>query len=294
MMNRILANSLLLVAIHATTLAGQTNSVENRGMVEGLMEPAQTVRVAASENATIEEILVFQGQAVKKGEPLVQLDQELLISTLQLVKNKAENRAKLDAAGIEEKVKQRRLDNLEKLGRENASLEELIRARADLELAKTAVLAAEEDMQQNRLEAKRVEVQLEKRTIRSPITGIVSRIHRQVGEFVTSADPVVVTVVDLHRLRIVIHPSSNVAQQYAKAKNALVELGPGLIEQAKVDFVSPITDAASNTVRMELLLDNANGNFRSGSRCWLVDLTATDKSFSSPKITNSADRLERK
>lgn len=292
MIYRVMVSLLVLACFHTSGLAEEATDTGVPGMFEGLIEPAQTVRVAAAENATIQEILVTQGQAVKKGEPLIQMDQDLLLSTLQLAKCKAESRAKLDAASIEVQVKQRRVDNFEKLGKENSSSEELIRARADLELAKTAVLAAEEDIQQNRLEAKRVEVQLDKRTIRSPITGIVSRIHRQVGELVTNADPIVVTVVDLHRLRIVLHPPSTVAQHYANAKTAMVGLGPGVIQETKVDFVSPVTDADSNTVRMELLLDNPNGIYRSGSRCWLVDSNAADTSMPLPKLTNTQGRLE--
>ncbi len=291
---RVMALSLVIAFIHALSAWGQATNTEHLGLVEGLIEPAQTVRIAASETATIQAILVVQGQAVKKGEPLIQMDQDLLLSTLQLAKSKAESRAKLDAANIEVQVKQRRVDNLEKLGKENSSSEELIRARADWELAKTAVLAAEEDIQQNQLEAKRVEVQLEKRTIRSPIAGVVSRIHRQVGEFVTSADPIVVTVVDLHRLRIVINPPSSVAQCYADAKTVRVGLGPGLIKEAKVDFVSPVTDAASDTVRMELLLDNPNGVYRSGSRCWLVDARTAEISLPSTKLLISQGSLELK
>jgi hypothetical protein len=70
---------------------------------------------------------------------------------------------------------------------------------------------------------------------------------------------------------------------------AKVKLASGSFCDAKVDFVSD-----SDTVRMELLLDNPNGIHRSGVRCWLVDGERLDESASLPILTGSLDKSERK
>ncbi|MGW8256304.1 MAG: hypothetical protein ACWGMZ_02340, partial [Thermoguttaceae bacterium] len=50
---------------------------------------------------------------------------------------------------------------------------------------------------------------------------------------------------------------------------------PGTAETAKgsVEFVSPITDPESSTVRMKVVLENAKGQYRSGMACFLTILS---------------------
>jgi len=40
---------------------------------------------------------------------------------------------------------------------------------------------------------------------------------------------------------------------------------------AKVEFVSPVTDSASGTVRGKFVIENADGAHRSGGRCTLAE-----------------------
>ncbi len=40
--------------------------------------------------------------------------------------------------------------------------------------------------------------------------------------------------------------------------------------EGRVEFVSPVTEADSGTVRVKVLLDNAQGQYRCGVRCALV------------------------
>ncbi len=256
----------------ATLLKSEAASAQQSTTVlaEGFAEPRQTVDVASPESGTIQDVLVKQGQKVRKGDALVQMDPESLLPSLELAKAKAEARAKLEAAKIELNVKQRRVDNLNRLGKENSSSEEMIRATADVELARTSVLAAEEEIRQSQLEAKRFEVQLERRTIRSPINGVVLRLHHEPGEFVTIAEPTLVTVADLSQLRIVLHPLAADAESLEENGRVQVRLERKAdAVEAMVDFVSPVTNADSGTVRVELLLENSDGRFRSGQRCWL-------------------------
>ncbi len=266
---RVFAFTIAIICLSVPSLFGQARTLHSPASTEGLIEPFQTVRVAAPESATIADVLVRQGQVVQKGSPLVQMDIDILQSALLVAKAKADARAKLDAAAIELDVKQRRVEILKSLGKDNASSEELIRATADCELAKAAVLAAQEERSQNQLETKRIEMQLEKRTIRSPIHGVVVRVHHQIGEFVTNLDPVVVTVAELSRLRAVIYPPTELAQTLSVDAVVGLRLEDGQSVDVTVDFVSPVTDADSRTVRTELVLENPKGKFRSGARCWL-------------------------
>ena len=240
-------------------------------LVEGFTEPYRTVEVAAPEGGTIEDLPVKQGQAVKKGEILAILDRDVLQASLEMAKAKTESTAKMEAAKIELAIKQRRLDNFYRLGKSNSSSEEVERARADVDLAQTQVLAAQEELKQNQLEQKRIQVQLDRRTIRSPIDGVVTRLHREVGEFVQLNDPKVATIVDLGRLRIVLHPPTRLVETIVtKQKLSFQLLRFDTIVQTEVEYVSPVTNADSGSVRLEAILDNTSGQYRSGMRCGLV------------------------
>lgn len=272
---------LLLCLLYPVTTHAQS--------VEGFAEPVHLVNVASPEAGTIQQVLVRQGQVVKKGDPLIQMDQETLLPALELAKARSEGRAKLEAAKIELQLKQRRLENFSRLGKENSSSEEILRATADVELAKTSVMAAEEEIREHVLEAKRIEAQLARRTILSPINGVVIRIHQHEGEFITTAEPHVVTIADLSELRIVLHLTSSEAELLMSADSASVRLERGdEVVQTTVDFISPVTNADSGTVRVELLLKNPNGKYRSGVRCWLMN--SSHEGVPKPRTAESAKK----
>lgn len=246
------------------------NAAEPADLIEGFTEPYRSVEVAAPESGTIEEIPVRQGQLVKKGDVLAVLDRDLLQASLEIAQAKAESTAKLEAAKIELQLKQRRLDNFIRLGKGNSSNEETERAKADADLARTQVVAAEEELKLSTLDVKRIQVQLDRRTIRSPLDGVVTRLHREVGESVPPTDPKVATVVDLNRLRVVFHPPTRLAESLSPQSTVPVRLlRTDTIVQTEIEYVSPVTNADSGSVRVEVILDNTNGHYRSGMRCSL-------------------------
>ncbi len=246
-------------------------AAEPRDLIEGFTSPYRSVDVAAPEVGTIEDIPVKQGQLVKKGDVLAVLDREVLVASLEMAKAKASGYAKRDAARIELELKQKRLDNLTRLGKSLISPEELDRAKADVELVRTQVTAAEQELLLESLDQTRIQAQLDRRTIRSPLDGVVVRLYHEIGEFVPQSDPKIATVVDLSRLRIVFHPPTPVAEQLHPQDNLPVRLlHTDSIVTTQLEFISPLTNADSGSVRLEVILDNAAGQYRSGVRCALL------------------------
>lgn len=152
-------------------------------------------------------------------------------------------------------------------------------------------MAAEEEIRQSQLEAKRIEVQLARRTIRSPINGVILRLHHEPGEFVTISEPTLVTVADLSQLKIVLHPMSSEATSLEENTKVQVRLERQNEQaEATVSFVSPVTNADSGTVRIELLVDNPSNRFRSGQRCWLITTpVSTTGSKQSASVRNASE-----
>jgi multidrug efflux pump subunit AcrA (membrane-fusion protein) len=130
---------------------------------------------------------------------------------------------------------------------------------------------AGDEIAEAKIELARIEAQLRQRQIRSPIDGIVIDIHRKRGEYLAANDPRFVTVVDVSRLRSRFFVSTEFAE--ALERGAPVELFVGAKRarmKAQIEFVSPITESESGTVRVDVLIDNAQQKWRSGVVCELA------------------------
>lgn len=255
---------LFLVALGANRIEGKR--------IEGFTEPSQTIDVAAAENGIVQDVRVELGQVVKKGEVLGTLDDDVLKATLEIAQLKANSTAAIDAAKAELEIKQQKLTALNDINRNGGgSREEHSRAKADAELARAKLKAAEETLAADRLEVKRTEAQLQRRTIRSPIDGVITEIHREPGEFLSITEPKVFTVVRLDRLRAKFYVPAEVAHRFSKGHR--VKLAGQTDEKpltGEVEFVSPVTHAESGLVRVDVTLDNRDGRLRSGQRLTLI------------------------
>ena len=244
----------------------------NTTAVFGFSEPVQAIDLAASETGILDQLRVQPGDRVQQGQELGRLDSHVLMARLDIVAAQIEAQARLKAATIRVQRAESTYEKLQSLYEEgHGGSRELELAASDLELARTDLTAVEEETAISRLERKRISAELRRRQIISPIDGIVSEIHRDVGEFVAATAPDVLTIVNLKQLRIRFYPSADQAAEFHRGARVKVRfVHSQRIATARVDFVSPIIDADSNTIRVEVLLDNTAGEFRSGRRCVLL------------------------
>ncbi|MCX7419184.1 MAG: efflux RND transporter periplasmic adaptor subunit [Planctomycetia bacterium] len=246
------------------------NRIERRTL-EGFAEPYQTIEIAASEAGIVQEVLVELGQAVKKGDVLAVLDDEVLKASLEIAQLKAQSTAALDASKVEIELRQQKLAALTQLNRSGSgSREEYARAKADVEFANAKLKGAEETLAADRLEVKKIDAQLRQRTIRASLNGVVTDIHRDPGEFVSGAEPKLFTVVRLDRLRVKFYVPAEHSLRLNKSDRVKIQAAnDDKPTAAEVEFVSPVTHAESGLVRVDVILDNRDGRLRSGQR-WLL------------------------
>jgi len=225
--------AVLLVSAHADTPT-----------MLGYVEPYRIITVSAAETGAIAEVLVKEGDAVKKGQILAKLD----TATLQ---------AELEIAQAEAKLQATRKARLEELaGSSRATPEELEKARTDL-LIKDA-------------QVRKFQAMIETRLMRSPIDGLVNDIKRDPSEAVSAANPHVLTLVQIDQLtaNLFLPPARALGLKAGDAVPLLLD-GRKRIS-GTVAFISPVTDPASGTVRVKFTIENATGEHRSGVRCALA------------------------
>jgi RND family efflux transporter MFP subunit len=240
--------------------------------IEGFTEPYREIDVASAEPGILVSVDVSEGSEVREGQLLAQLDQELLRASLAIADKQKQLRGQLNSARAELEMRRERLEKLQELLRDNhASQEEVSRAAGETAIAEARVLAAEEALEVKELEYDRIQAQLDRCFIRSPVDGVVKRIHKDVGEFVAPTDPVVLTVVQLDPLLAIFAVGSEEVGQVAVGRDVRLRF---MTDKAacsgKVTFISPVINAQSATVTVKVQVANPDGRYRSGERCVLL------------------------
>lgn len=241
-------------------------SVDASDLIEVFTEPYRSIEVAAAEQGILDNIAVVQGAFVRAGEPVASLDRDVLLATLEIARMRARMEAPLTRANADIRQKQRRYEKILGLhSNGHASEEELDSARTSLEISQADLLDAQEQQQLAMLQVKEIAARLQQRTITSPVTGQVVKLHKDVGEYVASLEPVVATIVQLDKLRVKFYVDTTEAYDIQRGDTLpIIFLDTNQRTSGVVEFVSPTTDADSSTVRVEVAIDNNLGEYRSG------------------------------
>lgn len=250
----------------------------NAQVTRTFTEPYERIDVSPAELGIVDTVNVKVGDTVSKGQLLGQLNIGVLLESQRLARHRAESTARVDAARADLRLKRTMYDNLEPLLRSgHANPSEVDKSRTEYEHAQAALRIADDEMVEAKIEVARIEAQILQRQIRSPIDGTVIDIHLRPGEFLPSNDPQFATVVDISKLRARFFVDTETAQPLRKGDTISVLIGKNATRiPAVVEFVSPITESESGTVRVDLLIDNHQLRLRSGVVCELPgDVLAT-------------------
>jgi len=248
-----------------------TGTADGAG-IEGFAEPYREIDVASAETGILVEIDVDDGEHVHEGQTLAQLDQEVFRAALRVAEKYKESKGQLQSAKAELRLASERFDNLSKLlSDHHASQEEVDRAATEKAIADAQLLAATETLQIRELEYERSKAQLERRSIRSPVDGVVKRVHKHLGEFVAPTDPVVLTIVQLDPLLATFAVPAQQIDQFTARQKVRIKFGNNSATiTGTVKSVSPVVEAQSGTVELRVEFPNPDGRYRSGSRCVLL------------------------
>ena len=240
--------------------------------LEGFTEPFRVVNVATTETGVVAKVLVREGDLVKKGQELAALDSDLHLTVLAIAAEQMKAVGRLQSAQSELELQQNKLEKLTLLREKgHARQEEVERTRTDVAIARSHVLSIQEDLAVRKLEHEKASLQLARRTIHAPLDGVVTKTIKSEGEFVAPNDPVLITIAKLDPLLANFSvPSSQLAALHIGREVEVVLEASGIRVRGVVETISPVTDAASGTVPIKVLLENPKGLIRSGERCLLA------------------------
>jgi RND family efflux transporter MFP subunit len=236
--------------------------------LEGFLEPYKTINVASDDSGTIDTVFVKEGEFIDKNKPIAKLQSDVLEALLAIARQNMTSVGRLEAAKADLKLRKDRLEKLEPLRRQgHARQEEIDRAVYETALAEANLQTAQEDLASKRLEYEKIKTQIENRTIKSPIAGFITVLHKEPGEFVAPNNPDILTIVRVDQLLANFTLLGSQSQHLVLGGeiDVIIE-GSGRVV-GKVEFISPVVNAESGTVLVKVLVDNAELRFRSGQRC---------------------------
>lgn len=257
---------------------------ESANELQGFIEPYRTIDISSSETGRVNQVKIVIGQRIRQGEPVAILDDELQRSMVRIAKKQAEAIGAIEAAKADRNLHQTRISQLERLVNGGyARPEELMRAKADFSIAEARVLQAEENKHINEAELERYQLQLDRRTIRSPVDGIISEVIRDPGEFVSPTDPYVAKLIQVDPLIAAFSVTSVEGVKVGDRIPVFIGLRQEQRE-ATIESVAPQINAESGTIRIRARIANPDQKLRAGERCWLQQqVELNEQGFSSAR-----------
>lgn len=258
----------------ASLLAAQQaeSGAPPRDTFEGFTRPSLEVTVGTRVEGIVAEVRVQEGQAVKKGDVLVRLDDTIEKIEVELSRLQAESDQSVEGAKLIAEQKEAELARGKTL-KEKGTLTgvEYEQMELQVKVARLNVAIAESKQQAAKLQLQKDLVRLAQREIRSPVDGVVTRIYKDPGEAAERLEKVA-EVVQLAPLEIVLNVPVATRGRYQADRPARVRLADAAEwHAATVTAVDPVVDFASNTYRVKVRLPNEGGKLQAGLRV-TVDL----------------------
>ncbi len=211
--------------------------VQRTIVVNGKTAPARIVELSAETDGRVEAIGAPRGSNVDRGELIVLLDER-------------DRSARL--AEAEATVRQR---EVEFEARQSLSSSSYV-SEAQLQEAVALLEAA-------RAELTRAQLDLDYMNVRAPFDGALQSRVVEIGDFLKRGDPIA-TFVDNRNIIVTADLSEYDAGYVDVGDEAEASLATGETVHGIIRYVAPVADEATRTYRVELEVDNADGELRAG------------------------------
>jgi RND family efflux transporter MFP subunit len=234
----------------------------------GITEPFQDASVSATAGGTLAAIRAKEGQFVRKGETVVELDNALEVLEVERRKLVAESTVELDAARARVETLKVDLEGTRTLhaGSRSVSLEDLQKKELEYQLAVAELERLRVSEEREQIERKTAEAQLARRFITAPFDGVIVELLLKEGEGCTQQQPLF-RIVDTRRCRLVVHMEQAPALKLKVGGTVSLKIqeADGTVTvQGTVEYVSPLVDASSGLREVKVVFENPVGKIHPG------------------------------
>ena len=264
----------------------QTSAIDVQSVVLRLLEEAE---VPAQEAGVITNVAVREGQRVKQGELLTQIDDqvaklaaEATKAKYEIAKAKATNDVRLRFAQKSTEVSQAELrrstESIERFAKSvsqsQLDVEKLTVQKNQLEgeQATQEQLVATLEMRQQEVELNAARTQIARRRVVAPFDGVIVQIYARKGEWAEPGQKAL-RIVNVDRLKAEGFIRAEDAKENVVGRSIRLVIEPGGEQSTfvgKIVFVSPEVDPITGQVRIWAEIDNRDGRLRPGQQARMV------------------------
>lgn len=240
-------------AVPVTVAAAQQRAVPFELQSPGLVEPLQTVAVQPQVSGLIQRIAFNEGQEVRKGQVLFQIDARPFQAALAQAQA-ALTRDSAQAANAQQDVQ-----------RYSALAEKEYVTGQQYDMAKTTAAAAAATLSGSRAAVDQARLNLQYATIRAPIGGLTGSLRVRAGNLVRTSDATPLVTINQIRpilVRFTVPAASLGLIQRYRSDSLPVRAEPtggGTISEGSLSFVDNAVDTSTGTILLKGSFQNRDG-----------------------------------
>lgn len=252
-----------------TTTAARANPEdEGPNTFDCIIEPSERVVVGTAETGVLANFHAERSEFVSAGQVLAELESEVERAAVDLAQARARMSAGVRARKASLNLGSRRRDRASELyAGDVLSLDKREEVETEAELAELELEQAREERKLARIGLERANAELARRTIRSPISGIVVERHKSPGEVVKEEGILTVAQIDPLQVEVIL-PSGMFGTVSGGMQAEITPEAPAKGNYiAKIDLIDQVIDPASSTFGVRLDLPNPDHSIPSGLHC---------------------------
>lgn len=252
----------------------------------GIALPKNQVMLRSSIEGHVRSVHVVEGQMVKKGDLLVELNCDAALAKRNIAKLAAEQTGEIASAKAELEFAEDNFERVSRLVSRKAMIErDLKEAQFQLDRARASFQTVVENIESNRARFELAQAELEQYYFRAPFDGQVTQISVTMGDSV-SINTDMLQLVCMDKFRVELYLPLEVSKRIKIGqKHSLQIESPfaGKVVEGRVVYRSPLIEATTQTLRFIFEIDNQEYDLPAG---FTVSLAEVQKGL--VKTTSSA------
>ncbi len=238
------------------------------GTLNCIIEPSEVVEIRSPVEGRIDAIHVERSDSIERGQVLVSLDTSVELAAVEVADARAAMTGSVQSREASLRLMATRRRRARELFEANAvSLDAREELETETQVAKLEVQEARENKHLAELEHRQAMAILSRRTINSPISGIV--IERLMSEGEVADEDTILRLAQVDPLKVeVVLPAARFGTVKKGMKAAVSPEFPGdQVHVAAVTIVDRVIDGASGTFGVQLELPNPDYAIPGGLHC---------------------------
>ena len=233
-----------------------------------VINPSVVADLGSGVPGILRKVRVDRSDFVNAGDVIAELESGVEIAALELSRARAELTAEVDLRQVNAAFGQRQNKRTRDLFQRKAiSTNDMDQRQTEARLAQLQLRQANDNKALAQLEMQRAQEILKRRTIKSPINGVVMDRFKVIGEYVEDKPVVRVAQIDPLHVEVIVPVEKLGMVHNGMQAKVWSETMEGTSWQATVSRVDQVADVASGTYGVRLTMPNPDHKIPAGLRC---------------------------